>query len=380
MKDKLLIALSILLCSSCAHLKQKRDSRESLKESYEQAFIIGTAVSEEIILKDTLSKNIVLKHFNTITPENVMKAEVINPEPGVYNFKPADDFVDFGQKNQMFIVGHTLVWHNQTPDWFFGKKDGSKRDKKELVSLIKSYIDTVVGRYRGRVHAWDVVNEVIDENGEYRSTTWVNGIGNGDELVELAFKSAQETDPDAELYYNDFNVWRPAKRDGIVRLVRMLQKKGIRIDGVGMQAHWGLNYPKNEYIEAAIDTFASLGIKVMISELDIDILPLTKEGQIIGRCFTEKQFQLEEFEDFLDPYKEGIPDEIEKKLTNRYTELFQIFNSKSDKISRVTFWGVHDGMSWKNTYPIPNRTNYPLLFNRDKSAKPVVRKLIELAN
>jgi len=298
-----------------------------------------------------------------------MKAGPINPQPGIFHFDPADNIVEFGIKNNMFIVGHTLVWHNQTPDWFFLDETGNPNTPEAQIERIRSHIEVVAGRYAGKVHAWDVVNEVIADDGSYRPTTWVEGVGSGDELVKMAFTFASQYAPDAELYYNDFNAWRPAKRDGIARLVRMLQEEGIRIDGVGIQAHWGLNFPKNEYIEAALDTFALLGVKVMITELDVDVLPLTREGQIIGRGMMHPQFQLEEFEEFLDPYKEGLPPEVEQQLSDRYEELFMIFYSRRDKISRVTFWGTHDGMSWKNGYPVPGRTNYPLLFDRERKPK-----------
>ncbi len=298
-----------------------------------------------------------------------MKTEPINPEPGVYNFGPADAFVEFGERHGMFIVGHTLVWHNQTPTWFFRDEDGNPNTREVQIERLRNHIATVAGRYAGRIHAWDVVNEVIDNDGSYRRTTWVNAIGSGDDLVKLAFRFASEYAPDAELYYNDFNAWRPEKRDGIVRLVRMLQEEGIRIDGVGMQDHWGLNYPETEYIEAAIDSFASLGVKVMITELDVDVLPLTKEGQIIGSVMSDEQFQLEEFEEFLDPYADGLPEDVRRELADRYAELFRIFYNRRDKIDRVTLWGVHDGMSWKNDYPVPGRTNYPLLYGRDGKPK-----------
>jgi endo-1,4-beta-xylanase len=156
----------------------------------------------------------------------------------------------------------------------------------------------------------------------------------------------------------------------------MLQKEGIRIDGVGIQGHWGLNYPERKYIEAAIDAYSSLGIKVMITELDVDVLPLTKEGQIIGSVMSHEQFQLEEFEKFLDPYEKGLPPDIEQKLTDRYRELFEIFYDRRDLIDRVTFWGVHDGMSWKNGYPVPERTNYPLPYNRDLQPKPALKEIL----
>jgi endo-1,4-beta-xylanase len=302
----------------------------------------------------------------------------VNPEPGVFKWQPGDDFVAFGEANNMFIVGHTLVWHNQTPDWFFKNENGEPNKPAQQIERMRAHIEAVAGRYAGRVHAWDVVNEVIDNDGSYRPTTWVNGCGGGDVMVKNAFRFAQQYAPDAELYYNDFNAWRPAKRDGIVRMVRMLQAEGIRIDGIGMQGHWGLNFPKNEYIEAAIDSFASLGVKVMITELDVDVLPLTKEGQIIGQGMSHPQFQLEEFEEFLDPYKAGLPDEVQQQLTDRYRELFGIFYKKRDKIDRVTLWGLHDGMSWKNDYPVPNRTNYTLLFDREKKGKPALEAVLAL--
>lgn len=351
----------------------------TLRAAYTNAFLMGSAVNEPIVSgADRASREIVVRHFNSITVENVMKAEVINPRPGVFNFGPADAFVAFGETNHMFIVGHTLVWHNQTPTWYFQDTNGVPVSREELIERMRSFIQAVAGRYAGRVHAWDVVNEVIADDGSYRPTTWVRGIGSGDELVKLAFKFASEFAPNTELYYNDFNAWRPAKRDGIVRMVKMLQAAGIRIDGIGIQGHWGLNYPKREYIEAAIDAYAALGVKVMITELDVDVLPLTKEGQIIGTVMSHEQFQLEEFKAFFDPYAKGLPDGVQQQLTDRYAELFQIFHDRRDKIARVTVWGVHDGMSWKNGYPIPRRTNYPLLFDRNRQPKPALEAVLNV--
>jgi len=367
---------------SCHDTKKMAASAESvttLKNVYSNAFLMGVSVNDAIVSgADKASQDIVLKQFNCITLENSMKAALINPQPGVFNYAPADAFVAFGQAHNMFIVGHTLVWHNQVPAWFFINAEGKPNSKEEQIERLRNYIKAVAGRYAGKVNAWDVVNEVIDNDGSYRHTSWVNAFGNGDTLVKYAFKFAGEFAPNAELYYNDFNAWRPEKRDGIVHMVKMLQKEGIRIDGVGMQGHWGLDYPKTTYIEAAIDAFAACDVKVMITELDVDVLPLTKEGQIIGQGMSDKQFQLEEFKSFLDPYRNGLPDSVQQLLTNRYRELFRIFYSKKDKIARVTFWGVHDGMSWKNNYPVPNRINYPLLWDRSRQPKPALNAVLHV--
>lgn len=372
-------ALAALLLSASAAPSAYAQDYGSLREAYDGAFLIGAALNEAIVSgADAAGREIAVQQFNTITIENGLKAEPVNPEPGVYRFAPGDAYVDFGEKHDMFIVGHTLIWHNQTPDWFFKDACGAPNTPQAQKEVLRRHIETVAGRYAGRIHAWDVVNEVIDNDGSYRPTTWVNGIGSGDELVKLAFTHAAEYAPDAELYYNDFNAWRPAKRDGIVRMVKMLQDEGIRIDGIGIQAHWGLNFPKNEHIEAAIDAYAALGVKVMITELDVDVLPLSKEGQIIGPVLHNPQFQLEEFKAFLDPYPHGLPQEQQAALADRYAELFEIFYRKRDKIDRVTFWGVHDAMSWKNGSPIPNRTNYPLLFDRNQQRKPAFHSVMEV--
>lgn len=377
MRRTITLPISVLLLVGLTHAATAQ-TEAKLKEAYRDAFLIGAALNESTFSgADAAAQDIVLHQFNTISPENVMKPEPINPEPGVYNFGPADAYVAFGEAHDMFIVGHTLVWHNQTPAWFFQDDEGNPKTHDAQVERLRQHIETVAARYAGRIDGWDVVNEVVDNDGSYRPTVWVESIGDGDELVKLAFKFASEYAPNTELYYNDFNTWRPTKRDGIMRLVRMLQAEGIRIDGVGMQGHWGLGYPKNEYIEAAIDSFATLGVKVMITELDVDVLPLSKEGQIIGGL-RDPQFQLEEFEEYLDPYKDGLPPDVQQALADRYAELFSLFYRKRDKIDRVTFWGVHDGMTWKNESPVPHRTNYPLLFDRDRRPKPALEAVLRV--
>ncbi|MEI8706891.1 endo-1,4-beta-xylanase [Pseudoalteromonas sp. B62] len=369
--------LSLLLLTGSLSVNAAQD--QALKNTFADSFKMGVAVNQDIVTgKNAAAQSIIAKQFNTVTLENAMKAEVIYPQQGKVDFSGADAFIDFAKQNNMFTVAHTLVWHNQTPDWFFTNSKNEPNTPAQQLEQMRKHIELVAGRYKNKVDAWDVVNEVIADDGSYRPTVWVNRVGDGDTMVKAAFKYAQQYSPNTELYYNDFNAWRPEKRDGIIRMIKMLQKEGIRIDGIGIQAHWGLNFPKMQYIEKAIDAYAALGIKVMITELDIDVLPLTKEGQITGTDMMKPQFQLEEFETYLDPYKNGLPSDVEAQLNARYKALFELFYAKRDKIDRVTFWGLHDGMSWKNDYPIPNRTNYPLLWDRNLNPKPVIKTIADV--
>lgn len=369
--------LSLLLLAGSLSVNAAQDP--ALKNTFADSFKMGVAVNQDIVTgKNAAAQSIIAKQFNTVTLENAMKAEVIYPQQGKVDFSGADAFIDFAKQNNMFTVAHTLVWHNQTPDWFFTNSKNEPNTPAQQLEQMRKHIELVAGRYKNKVDAWDVVNEVIADDGSYRPTVWVNRVGDGDTMVKAAFKYAQQYSPNTELYYNDFNAWRPEKSDGIIRMIKMLQKEGIRIDGIGIQAHWGLNFPKMQYIEQAIDAYAALGIKVMITELDIDVLPLTKEGQIAGTDMMKPQFQLEEFETYLDPYKNGLPSDVEAQLNARYKALFELFYAKRDKIDRVTFWGLHDGMSWKNDYPIPNRTNYPLLWDRNLNPKPVIKTIAEV--
>lgn len=351
-----------------------------LKDAYSDSFMIGCAVNPfHTSGRLEQANELILKHFNAISPENCLKPEAVHPRPDVWNFRDADEYVKYGEDNDLWILGHTLVWHNQTPSFYWENADGSQKTREELIETMRQHIETVAGRYAGRIDAWDVVNEIIGEFGEYRNKGWVKAFGgDGYEVVRNAFIFADRYAPDAELYYNDFNVWRPAHVDGIVTMVKKLQEEGIRIDGVGIQAHWGLNYPKTEYIGHAIDTLHSLGVKVMITELDVDVLPITREGQVIGQSLTDPLYQHEEFEEYLDPYKEGLPAEIEQQLADRYEELFRIFYNRRDKIDRVTLWGLTDDSSWKNGYPVPGRTNYPLLWNRDYTPHKALNSVLSV--
>jgi endo-1,4-beta-xylanase len=343
-----------------------------LKDVFAKDFLIGAALNyDQIAGKKPNETAIVIKYFNTITPENILKWESVHPGPDKYNFEPADKYVDFGEKNKMFIVGHTLVWHNQTPNWVFQDATGKNTDRETLLTRMKDHISTVVGRYKGRINGWDVVNEAVGDDGQMRKTKWFEIIG--EEYVAKAFEFARQADPNAELYYNDYDLWKRNNREGVIRLVKDLQAKGIRVDGIGMQGHWGLDYPPLNELEDSIRAFSELGVKLMITEMDITILPSAwdQKGADISLNF--------ELSKKLNPYPDALPDEMQEKLAKRYAELFAIFYKYRDKFSRVTFWGVQDGNSWRNSWPVKGRSDYPLLFDRNCQPKPAFDAVVKTA-
>jgi endo-1,4-beta-xylanase len=358
--------LTITVGSGCSH-------EPVLKKVFADDFLIGGALNEEQIYGRVPKKEreIVKKHFNTITPENILKWQYVHPGPGVYDFKAADKMVALGKKHNMFVVGHTLVWHHQTPGWVFQNSDGNDTSREVLLRRMKSHIFRVVRRYKGKVHGWDVVNEALDADGNLQKTKWLEIIG--EDYIEKAFEYAHQADPDAELYYNDFDMWKSSKFGGVARIVKDLQSKGLRIDGVGMQGHWGFDYPLNEELEAAIVFYSKLGMKVMVTELDISVLP--NLFAITGADITAMRDMREGY----NLYPDGLPDEVHQKLARRYAELFSIFHKYADKISRITFWGVYDGSSWKNNWPVRGCTDYPLLFDRDYKPKPACDAVVNVA-
>ncbi|QXD14811.1 endo-1,4-beta-xylanase [Rhodocaloribacter litoris] len=351
------------------------DPEPALKDVFEGAFLIGAALNpEQFYERDSLGAALVKKHFNTITPENVMKWELIHPEPDRYDFEAADRFVAFGEENGMFIVGHTLVWHNQTPRWVFEDSTGAPVSREVLRARLRDHIHTVVGRYRGRVHGWDVVNEALNEDGTLRATPWLRILG--EEYLAMAFRFAHEADPDAELYYNDYGLENPAKRDGAVRLARRLMEQGVPITGIGTQGHHHLapDVPTPEAQAATLRAFGDLGLDVMVTELDLAVLP--RPRQYWGADITQRA----ELRNELNPYPDALPDSVQQALARRYAALFRVFLEHRDVLERVTFWGVTDGDSWLNNWPIAGRTTYPLLFDRHYRPKPAFHAVVHVAD
>ena len=350
----------------------ERAHDRSLRTAFAGSFLVGAALNQDQFTEqDQRGAAIVKAQFNTITSENVLKWERVHPRPGEYDFALPDRFVEFGERNGMFVVGHTLVWHQQTPRWVFEDSSGAPVSRDTLLARLRDHIQTVVGRYRGRVKGWDVVNEAVDEDGTLRKTPWLTIIG--EDYIERAFAFAHEADPAAELYYNDYSVENAPKRHGVIALIRKLQAAGVPVAAVGLQGHNNMTWPTGEQQDSTLAAFAALGVKVNITELDIDVLPAANRSQSADVTMSAAP------EAGLNPYVGGLPDSSQQALARRYAELFGVYMKYRDVIERVTFWGVTDGDSWLNTWPVQGRTSYPLLFDRAGRPKPAFDAVIRMA-
>ena len=347
--------LSCILMMTCLAACQG-PAETTLKDAYRGRFLMGAAIGRIVDGRsDPKTLEMVARQFNSISSENMLKWGPFNPRPGQYNYGMADAYVAFGVEHEMYVVGHVLFWHNQTPDWVFQDGNGQPLSRGQLLDRMRRRVRHVAERYGDRIDAWDVVNEAFSGDGQLRQSKWVQIIG--DDYIEQAFRIADEELPETvELIYNDCSMTIPRRRAAVVAMVRDLKSKGVRIDGVGMQGHWSLDGPLIKSIEDTIVAFAETGVDVHITELDINVLP--------GRT---------------DPYQDGLPDEVQQKLANRYAGIFEVFIRHADKIKRVTFWGPSDRYSWLNNRGIKGRTNHPLLFDRNAEPKPAFHAVMDVA-
>ncbi len=365
MKSNLFLVLTCVLLLSLSGCVES--DPPSLKSSYADNFYIGTALGAPHIREEVPgAKELIAREFNAITPENIMKWMHIHPQPDSFDFALPDRFVDYGEKHDMHIVGHTLVWHSQLAPWV-----SEVSDSAALRGHMEQHIREIVGRYKGRIDGWDVVNEALNEDGSLRESIFLKMLGEG--YIQTAFELAAEVDPEVELYYNDYNLCNPEKRAGAIRIAKSLQDSGAKIDGIGVQAHWDLESPSLEEIEKSILEYSALGLKVMFTELDINVIPNPWDFQ-----GADVNMKFESGDPTMDPYTEGLPDSVSVQLAERYEAIFRLFLKHEDKISRVTFWGVDDGHSWKNGWPIAGRTNYPLLFDRNYAPKEAYHRVMAL--
>jgi endo-1,4-beta-xylanase len=323
---------------------------EGLKDYYKDYFPIGVAVSPEALLTD--EGEFIVKHFNSVTAENAMKMGPIHPEEYEYNFYHADKIVDFAVMNKMKIRGHTLCWHEQTPDWLFVDKKGNQVTKEVLLERLKKHINEVVGRYKGKIYAWDVVNEAIaDNSNEYlRNSIWYKICG--EDFIIKAFEYAHAADPNAKLFYNDYNAVRPEKRDRIYKLLKSLKDRGVPIHGMGIQGHWNVFEPSEADLREALDKYVSLGLEIQVTELDVSVHPWEKETR-----------------DRRPDEDDAFTPEKEQKQLEMYKMVFRVFRDYKDKITGITFWNISDRHSWLDYYPVRGRKNYPLLFDADLKPK-----------
>lgn len=344
-------------------------SLPTLAAAFAPHFRVGAALSPDTFQNsDTAAASLVEQQFNQISPENVLKWSEVNPRPGVYRFDVTDAFVEFGEQRGMQVHGHVLVWHQQTPDWVFRDDNGGQISAEALWKRLESHITQVAGRYGGRIKYWDVVNEAFEDDGSLRDTPWRQILG--DDYLAEVFALADRLLPDSKLVYNDYSLFLPNKRDAVVALVNDLKTRNIRIDAVGMQGHYKLDRPRPEEVGAAITAYAGAKVEVLISELDLDVLPSERSVQGADLDDTET------YDARLNPYGQCLPKNAEEAIAARWAQLFATFTNHADAISSVTFWGVSDGYSWLNDWPVRGRTNYPLLFDRNHQPKSAFKSVL----
>lgn len=342
------IACALLICS-LIFINAHQQAPPTLKAAYKDYFPIGVAVAPRNLTGP--EAELIVQQFSSVTPENAMKMGPIHPEENRYFWKDADAIVDFAQTNGLKVRGHTLCWHSQTPRWFFTDSTGKQVTREVLLGRLKQHITDVMGRYKGKIYAWDVVNEAVPDGGEsiYRNSKFLEIIG--EDYIEKAFEYAHAVDPQAKLFYNDYNTENSVKRDKIYQIVKQLKDKKVPIHGVGLQGHWSIYEPTAQELEASIRKFGDLGLEVQITELDMSVYP--KEHERRTKTITDTS---------------ELTEEMTQKQTAQYNMLFDTFRKHKGTLTGVTFWNVSDRSSWLDNFPVPGRKDYPLLF--DQNYKP----------
>jgi endo-1,4-beta-xylanase len=349
----LLLSLFISMCLST----NAQDSNKGLKDYYKSYFPMGVAIRPQSVAGP--EAELILKHFESVTAENAMKMGPIHPKEDEFFWADADAIVNFAQTNKLKIRGHTLCWHNQTPTWLFKDAQGADVTKDVLLKRLKDHITAVVGRYKGKIYAWDVVNEVIDDDDSkyFRESPWYKICG--EEFVAKAFEYAHAADPNALLFYNDYNTESAGKRERIYKMLKGLLDKKVPIHGVGLQAHWSIFSPTEQELRQSVEKFSSLGLKIQFTELDISVYQSEH---------SRRERRVDE--------SDAFSPEMEAKQTEQYKMVFKVFREYKDKITGVTFWNVSDKSSWLDNFPVRGRKNYPLLFDQNFQPKKVYWEVV----
>lgn len=333
-------------------------AQKGLKDYYADYFSIGVAVSPRAL--KTEEAELIKREFNSITPENAMKMGPIHPKEDQYFWTDADSIVAFAERNQMKIRGHTLCWHSQAPSWMFIDAKGDTVSKDVLLQRLKDHITTVVSRYKGKIYAWDVVNEVISDKPDeiYRRSAWYKICG--EEFIEKAFRYAHEADPRAILFYNDYNEIDPVKRTKIIGLINKLKAAGVPVHGVGLQGHWAINEPSATQLDQTLSDFSGTGLVLQVTELDISVYPKEHSAR------TSKP----------EDSKTDFTTEKEQKQRDVYRTCFELFRKYKKQVTGVTFWNISDRHSWLDNFPVRGRKDYPLLFDQDLKRKKVYEDVV----
>jgi endo-1,4-beta-xylanase len=357
--SRFILAFAFVGCIHAGYGQSKTE--KGLKDYYKDFFPIGVAVSPQALKTD--EAKLILEQFNSMTPENAMKMGPIHPKENEYFWSHADSIVAFAQRNNLKLRGHTLCWHSQTPKWLFTDEKGESVSKDILLQRLKEHITSVVTRYKGKIYAWDVVNEAIsDKPDEFlRNSEWLKICG--EEYIAKAFQYAHEADPNALLFYNDYNEINPVKREKIFKLVKGLKDAGVPIHGVGLQGHWALNEPSRQQLDSTLTRFSELGLKIQITELDISVYP--KEHNARER----------KAEDYDSNFTKGKED----KQIDVYRMCFELFRKHKNAISGVTFWNISDRHSWLDNFPVRGRKDYPLLFDKDLKPKKAYWAVVDFS-
>jgi endo-1,4-beta-xylanase len=354
---KIFILCALMLIMARHSSAQPEDDARGLKDHYKDYFPIGVSVSPKLLQGE--EAGLIVRHFNSITAENAMKMSRIHPLEEEYVWGGADTIVAFAQKHDMKLRGHVLCWYQQTPDWIFKDDRGSVVSKDVLLQRLQDHITQVVSRYKGKIYAWDVVNEAIsDDDDEFlRKSSWYSIAG--DDYIFKAFEYAHRADPQAKLFYNDYNTENPGKRERIYQLLKQLKDAGIPVHGVGLQGHWSLHDPSSQALDAAIKRFSSLGLEVQVTEMDISIYPPEKERRE-KRAGEDETFSTER----------------EQLQAAQYQKMFKVLRDNRKVITGVTFWNLSDRHSWLDNFPVKGRKNYPLLFDQDLKPKKAYWEVI----
>jgi GH35 family endo-1,4-beta-xylanase len=345
-------------------------SGRSLREAAAGHFRLGVGVSLRT-LENPDDRALLTRHFAIVTPENCMKPQAVHPAEGTWRFGESDRFVALARGAGLDVVGHCLVWakDDRTDSWMMTEEDGQPVSRETLLKRIDDHVRTVVGRYADAATMWDVVNEAVADSGDSLLRDSVYSRTIGIDFVVTAFKAARAKDPDALLIYNDYNDQMPEKRRRIVAFLKELKAKGAPVDAYGMQGHFELGEDVVPQLRAMFDEVQALGLKVVVSELDLDVVKRYRWWADNG-AYREELART-------NPYPDGLPPEIQKQLADQYAAIFRLFEERRDQIARVSFWNLHDGESWLNDFPW-KRTNHPLLFDRERKPKPAFDAVYEV--